>query len=267
MKCFLFRFCELFIFLVIICGGTISESVAGEIRIMPIGDSITRGAYLVYTGLPNKKGGGWRKLLQDKLQKKGITYEFVGELDYFSYGDHGVVDPNFSPNHHGLAGFSCRKILNGGVVPSPQDILRKKGIKQIKVPGVVAAIKHNKPNIILLMAGSNGLNSKDRDILIKTILDHFNGELFVATIPPQKAPRPGWKSVVKFNKSLPGVINKLHYRHKNLFLVDMYSAMNGSDILKDGVHPNQQGNVKIADTWYRAMVKNSRLINHSGHSE
>lgn len=244
----------------ILCLAAIPAYCAGPVRIMPVGDSITRGSYLVYTGLPDKQGGGWRKLLQDKLRKEGIAYEFVGELDYHSYGDKGVIAPGFSPGHHGLAGFSCRQILTGGIVPTPQDVLRLKNVPQIEVPGIVEAIKRNHPDIILLMAGSNGLNSTDRDTLMKTILDHFDGELFIATIPPQKAPRPGWKSVAAFNKSLPTAIEKMRDGHPRLFPVDMYSALNDGDILPDGVHPNQQGNIKIADTWYQSLMENSGVI-------
>ena len=86
------------------------------LRIMPLGDSITRGSYLALydsgplagqpIGLPNPAGGGWRKPLQDKLRAAGVACEFVGELEFGAYGRDGVVDPAFSPRHHGLAG-SC----------------------------------------------------------------------------------------------------------------------------------------------------------------
>ena len=52
------------------------------LRIMPLGDSITRGSYLALydtgpfsgqpIGLPNPAGGGWRKPLQDKLRAAGV---------------------------------------------------------------------------------------------------------------------------------------------------------------------------------------------------
>src|SRR5207249_2281503 len=61
------------------------------LRILPLGDSITRGSYLAQkdgkaTGLPAPDGGGWRKALQDKLRAAGIAFDFVGELNYAAFG-------------------------------------------------------------------------------------------------------------------------------------------------------------------------------------
>lgn len=47
------------------------------LRIMPVGDSITRGTYLGGNALANPLGGGWRKPLQDGLRAAGVTFEFV----------------------------------------------------------------------------------------------------------------------------------------------------------------------------------------------
>lgn len=106
------------------------EAVAGRppLRILPVGDSITRGSYLATQngramGLPHPEGGGWRKGLQDKLRASGIAFDFVGELDFLAYGRDGVVDPAFDPHHHGLAGFGNARILAGGTVPTPDDLL------------------------------------------------------------------------------------------------------------------------------------------------
>ena len=103
--------------------------VSGDapLRIMPVGDSITRGTYMGGNTIANPLGGGWRKPLQDSLRAVGLDFEFVGELDYWAYGLDGVVDPQFFPKHHGLAGFSNTTILNGGVVPTPQEVLDAKG--------------------------------------------------------------------------------------------------------------------------------------------
>ena len=67
------------------------ESNAKPVRILPLGDSITRGSYLAKnngksTGLPHPDAGGWRKPLQDKLRAAGIAYDFVGELRYAAFG-------------------------------------------------------------------------------------------------------------------------------------------------------------------------------------
>lgn len=230
-----------------------AENNGRPIRIMPIGDSITRGTYRGYTALPNKQGGGWRKLLQDKLRKEKISFKFVGELDYWAYGENGVLDPSFSPKHHGLAGFSNAAIRNGGVVPTPADVLAAKGVKEIRVPGIAEALKRHRPDIVLLMSGSNGFNEKERDLLIKTICDNFDGELFVANIIPQQQPRVGWENVAKYNASLPGVVDSFKTTGRHIHYIDMNSVLSADDISRDGVHPNASGMEKIAQTWFISL--------------
>ncbi len=234
-------------------------------RIMPVGDSITRGTYLkTYSdgpyagqaiGLPNPDGGGWRKILQDKLRSANINFEFVGDLNYHSFGNNGIVDPAFQPNHHGLAGFGNKNILTGGVVPTPLDVLDANNVKEISVPDITTAIKKHQPNIILLMSGANGFDAVARDILITTILDEFHGSLFVASITPQKPPRDGYEKVQSYNQSLPIFISSLQKDNKKVYFVDIYSALTDDDITDDGVHPNNTGLYKIAEKWYSEINK------------
>ena len=178
--------------------GTLHAAVlpGKPLRILPLGDSITRGSYLAQKdgraiGLPHPQGGGWRKSLQDKLRAAGIAFDFVGELNYAAFGRDGIVDPGFDPYHHGLAGFSNIGILKGGVVPTPADVLASLGVKEIKVPGIIDVLKKQQPDMILLMSGANGFDVPSRDKLIRTIGETSAAHLFVATILPQKAPRAG----------------------------------------------------------------------------
>jgi hypothetical protein len=231
------------------------EATGVSLRIMPVGDSITRGTYMGSDKLANPLGGGWRKPLQDKLRGAGIPFEFVGELDYWAYGTNGIVAPTFSPQHHGLAGFSNQAILKGGVVPTPKEVLAAKGVQEIRVPGIVEAVARNTPDIILLMSGANGFNAKERDGLIETICSAFSGELFVASITPQKAPRHGWEHVASYNASLPSLVETLQKKGHRIYYVDMCAALMAGDISQDGVHPNTVGLDKIAETWFRALAE------------
>ena len=234
------------------------------LRIMPVGDSITRGTYLkIYTdgpykgqaiGLPNPDGGGWRKILQDKLRSANVCFEFVGELNYHAFGNDGIIDPVFQPHHHGLAGFGNHSILSGGIVPTPQDVLDTINVKEISVPDITTAIKKHQPDIILLMSGANGLDTDARDVLIKTISKTFQGYLFVASITPQKPPRDGYENVLSYNRSLPDFISSLHRDGVNVSFVDMYSALNDDDITNDGVHPNSLGMEKMAKAWFHTLA-------------
>ncbi len=230
---------------------------------MPVGDSITRGSYLarydsgpfagLAIGLPNPAGGGWRRLLQEHLRAAGIDSEFVGELDYGAYGRDGVVDPGFSPRHHGLAGFGNQGILDGGVVPTPQDVLAACGVTEIRVPDIVTVLTKHQPDVILLMAGANGFDAAARERLVRTILAHFNGHLLVATIPPQGPPRPGFEQVEAYNAALPPLVTTLQADGHAVTWVDVHVALTPADLLPDGVHPNAEGMRKIAAAWWQGL--------------
>jgi lysophospholipase L1-like esterase len=226
---------------------------APSVRIMPVGDSITRGSYLVPIGMPNPRGGGWRKALQDRLRAAGVRFEFCGELDYMAYGKDGVVDPDFSPRHHGLAGFGNHGIRVGGPVPTTPDVLAAKGVKELVVPGIVEALKRNRPDILLLMSGANGFDSKERELLVREICANFKGELFVSTITPQKPPRAGWEQVKAYNAPLPALIEAMKKEGAHVHYVDMFAALTPEDISEDGVHPNAGGMEKMGNAWFAAL--------------
>ena len=233
------------------------------LRILPLGDSITRGSYLTLkdgkaVGLPQPDGGGWRKGLQDRLRAAGIAFDFVGELDYLAYGRDGVVDPDFDPHHHGLAGFSNSRILSGGTVPTPPDVLAARGATEITVPPLADVLTREKPDVILLMSGANGFDAAARDRLIRTIGEKSGAHLFVATILPQKAPRAGWENVDAYNASLPAVVAAQQAAGTRITLVDMHAALTPDDLLPDGVHPSRAGMEKIAAVWFAALTGQPR---------
>ena len=240
-------------------------AVAGRapLRILPVGDSITRGSYLTLKdgkafGLPQPDGGGWRKGLQDRLRAAGIAFDFVGELDYLAYGRDGVVDPDFDPHHHGLAGFSNSRILSGGTVPTPPDVLAARGATEITVPPLADVLEREKPDVILLMSGANGFDAAARDRLIRTIGEKSGAHLFVATILPQKAPRAGWENVDAYNASLLAVVAAEQAAGRRITLVDMHASLTSDDLLPDGVHPSRAGMEKIAAVWFAALTGQPR---------
>lgn len=236
---------------------------ARVLRILPLGDSITRGSYLKVSadgpdkgkaiGLPHRDGGGYRKPLQDKLNEAGIAFDFVGELDYGAYGANAKVDPTFDPDHHGLAGFSNARILSGGAVPTPIDVLDQQGIRQLTVPGIAEVLKDHQPDVVLLMSGANGFNSTDRDRLIRAIGEHNSAYLFVATLLPQKPPRAGWDQVSEYNESLASIVEVQKKAGRKIAMVNMYEAISTDELLSDGVHPTKAGMAKMAEVWFESM--------------
>ena len=236
-----------------------------KLRILPLGDSVTRGSYSGLAlkdgkaiGLPNPDGGGYRKPLQDRLRAAGVAFDFVGELSYGAFGREGVVDASFDPDHHGLAGFGNGNILTGGTVPTPADVLAALGAEKVTVPGIVPVLERQQPDIILLMSGTNGFDASARDKLIRTIGEHSMAHLFVATILPQKSPRAGWEKVDAYNASLPAIVDEQKKAGRRITLVDMHAAITADDLLPDGVHPTKAGMEKMAGVWFAAIETSLR---------
>ena len=249
----------------------VAQNQDRPVRILCVGDSITRGTLLgrydsgpykgQAMGLPNPQGGGYRKYLQDMLREAGIRYEFVGQLTFGAYGKDGVVDPDFSPNHPGLPGFGCEGIMLGHrPLPTLQDVLDMQGGQTTVVKDIAAVLNEYRPDVVLLMAGSNGHNAKARDELIGKIVENFKGPLLVATSPPQKAPRYDWEKTTEFNASLPETINRLNATGAQLQMVDVFHAVQESGITDDGVHPNAEGQKAIATAFFGVLEPTLRNL-------
>ena len=246
---------------------TSSSVVVAEgqpLRIMPLGDSITRGSFLARygsgpfsgqaIGLPNEQGGGYRKPLQDKLRAAGVKFDFVGGLDYYAFGRQGKVAAEFDPDHHGLAGFSNKMILSGGKVPTLKDVLADRNVSEITVPGIVEVLEQTQPDVILLLSGANGFDVAARENLVRTIGATSKAYLFVGTILPQYPPRPFAEQVAAYNAALPALIEKQRASGQRIRLVDIHAQITAEDLLPDGVHPTRAGMHKIADAWYDAIA-------------
>ena len=151
-------------------------------RIMAMGDSNTYG---IIDKL-NRESGGYRIKLDQKLEAAGYQSDFVGTLSS------GPAPDN---QHEGYNGQTL-------------DWLALKAHQVVPI---------HKPDVILLMAGSNDLKTdslatmktemaKLLDVLSK---DAPNATILVATLPP---PQPGNTSgqstalAAEFNKALPGIV-------------------------------------------------------------
>ena len=140
-------------------------------------------------------------------------------------------------------------------VPTPKDVLDAAGLTQLAVPGIVTVLKEQKPDLVLLMCGSNGFNAPETQRLIESILGVLSGQLLVATIPPQRPPREGWQQVNAYNAALTAIVAEQVRKGGKLRLVDMHTAVSPENLLEDGVHPNRQGMEKMAEVWLKAIME------------
>jgi Ca2+-binding RTX toxin-like protein len=204
------------------------------LKIMPFGDSITYG--IISTGtVKDKESGGYRVYLWDSLlQTQDLAIDYVGSIQS------GPL--NFPDRDH--AGFGGETI----------DYLNSvdEGL-----------LNTYKPDVILLMIGTNDSQIKTADqmisdlrsLLISIATNAPGVTIFVAAIPPNHDAEEN-AVAQQYNAMIPGLVAELGDTHSIIF-VDT-SDLTLDDItpppIDSGVHPTAAGYEKLAGLWLDAII-------------
>ena len=216
-------------------------TTAGEtrqIRVMPLGDSITDGFTVA---------GGYRTPLWYMLRDKGIVdqIDFVGPNGW--YVD-GVVDYN----HAGYSGYSIA------------DCPGRSGIYNF----IDWLMQEYPADVVMLQIGTNDIISSyeldsagDRlELLVDSILTYIpeGGMLYVSTIPYMDADVTTYTdaytaeemdaAVDAYNDKVKALVTKKQSEGKSVTQADVNSVLTKAD-LSDGVHPSEDGYKKMAEYW------------------
>jgi lysophospholipase L1-like esterase len=174
---------------------------------MPLGDSITRGP-ATSSDWDGRSSGGYRRPLAQLLAAAGQHIDFVGSQSHGRSSD---------AEHEGHGGFRIDQLASG-----VDDWL------------TAAA-----PDVVLLMAGTNGVRWKyddpadyaaELDELIGRIFRRMRGEVHVslASIPPILAPDQhflnNWKVEI-FNAHLPAIVDKYRAAGRRISFVDVHAVL------------------------------------------
>ncbi|SRR6266545_587281 len=213
--------------------------------IMPVGDSIT-------AGYPTPETGGYRVPLFHLAHAALQSITFVGSL---ASGPDMVDGVPFPRSHEGHSGFIIDTDLDASQI--------RNGISQF----FPERITTYKPHIILLMIGTNDVNTGQTMIpaRLANLMDTMLAAdpkllLVVAQIVPQQKANPDTFniSIREFNAAIPGLVKARADAGKHVTMVDMYGAFTSNPnystaYLADRLHPNPAGYAVMADTWYRAI--------------
>jgi len=208
---------------------------------MPFGDSITQGYNVT---------GGYRAPLFHLARQAGHTITFVGSAsDYSPAMVDGVA---FPPNHEG----------HGGYTIDNNSSHNTKGIS----PLVSSSMKNYTPNIITLMIGTNDINGNidvgSAPTRLGALLDSIyaaNTDVLIILAQIVPTTNDGTNQAVStYNAAIPALVSARTGMGRHLILVDMYTAFTKDSSYKttlmgDGLHPNQAGYNRMADTWYAAL--------------
>lgn len=210
-----------------------SFTVAAQVRIMPLGDSITAGP------------GCWRAFLWNQLQTAGYTnIDFVG-----SVSDGGGCNSGFSYDfdHEGHGGFSATGIADNNQLPPwlsaarPDIVLMHLGTNDMW-GGYVPL--QNKLNAITKLVGQMRAHDPNMKIIVAQIIP----------MSPSNCPTCA-ADVVAFNNAIPGWAAGLTTAQSPIVVVDQWSGFDVVADTYDRVHPVTSGFVKMANRWFPAVAQ------------
>lgn len=200
----------------------LAQEAAAQLKIMPLGDSITDGD-------KSSDLGGYRSRLSGNFQSSGHQTDFVGSL---SSGT-GFFDTQ----HEGHGGFQADEIRDN----------------------VLTYLAANPPQAVLLMIGANDITTGQAASAIRDeiseILDRikqFNPktEIYQATITRRKDGKQAQAD--QLNTLIRQLVNTKQGQGFDITLVDIDNLVNAD--LADNLHPNDAGYQKIADKFYAAII-------------
>ncbi len=212
-----------------------TATIADEMKIMPLGDSITYGDSFADNENPRPESArhAYRNYLYYDLQDAGYEADFVGSV---RAGD--SVSPPFDPDNEGHPGWTSYRIAD-----HVEDFLNE-----------------NHADVVLLHAGTN--DHSDSIHGIENILgwiDYYEVKAHkkVTVVLAQIINRQeNDTSINKFNANLIKMANQRIAAGDDIVMVNMENdaGLNSHDYA-DLTHPNSSGYNKMASVWFKALIK------------
>ena len=229
-------------------GSLVKPAVAdAPLRIMALGDSITAG---VSTGGGASSEGGYRGMLGRMLLRNGITAQFVGTR-------HDYSSAISNREHEGWPGYVLRSFAAD---PGPGQLY-----------GALTrrAMLREKPDVILLMAGTNDLIRLTHRVpgyTMPNVLESMNlllGEIFsidprvrVIVAPVVASPIVSTSDLAAFNDGLAPLVASYAIKGSHITLATAMADAVPRDAIHfpDAIHPSGgDGYGDVARVWLGAL--------------
>ncbi len=218
-------------------------------NILALGNSITNG-----TSMYNS----YRRPLWQLLHTANYNIDFIGSWDKHHMGGN-MPDPDFDMDHDGHSGWTAHHILE------PPDWDKQRGNIDQWLTGY-------KPDIVLIELGTNdvfqcvavvsAMNDLSR-IIDKLRAKNSSVKVLMAKIPPlgsQWSPKKlcgtdtaYGQAIDIFNRSIVSLARSKTMRQSPVIIVDQFTGVDPATDMYDDIHPNEKGEAKMAERWYRAL--------------
>ena len=206
-----------------------------NIKITTIGNSITQA---------EDGYNSYRKELWEQLTLAGYNVDFVGSENK-NKDNNDFLDSNFDPDHEGHWGWRIDEIING-----------RSGEGKLSdwLTGYT-------PDVALIHLGSNDAiqnnsatssASELKQVIDILRQDNPNVTIFLAQLIPTDRSSTNTR-IEQLNNLIPGIVAEKNQANSPVILVDQNSGFNGNTDTYDGVHPNVNGEAKMAQKWFDAL--------------
>ena len=210
------------------------EACDTPVRIMPLGDSITRGVTGSYYET------GYRRSLYLSMTGSGYYIDFVGSQTAGTLLD-------FDREHEGHSGYEADGGLDGGIAPNIFNWL-------VAYPA----------DVVLLHIGTNDISNNEGAAStanqIGQILDNIdtweaaNNDVSVVLARIINRNDGFSSETTALNNQIQAMADARITDGDKIIVVDMETALTYPGNLSDNVHPNDDGYAKMADAWMTDLM-------------
>src|SRR6266404_4387549 len=232
-------------------------SAAHPLKIMAVGDSITDDC---------SANGAWRQYLQPLLDNNGFPFTFVGRVQ-------SSAALSFTKVRH--EGYCGAVIAAPGVLDYPVHGYDGTNVYLQKI--VADALNANTPDLILILIGANDIGrgrdpyrvaTNDMPNLLALIFSKVPAAVVILAKATtlQDGSILGYgayaTNVPIYNAALQKMVNQRQAAGQNVFLADMFSAVDYSTMFNgDHVHTNNSGLIAIAREWFARIQSITQRTN------
>lgn len=218
-------------------------------HILPLGDSITHAEI---------NRASYRYPLWKKLIDAGIKFDYVGsmdtQLDLFSKGETPQPDykgMKFDKDHEGHFAWAAVDINKGA---DPHNKTGSGSLSQwTQKYDFDIALIHLGTNDAFLRIKTDLIMGELKKVIQTLRADNPNAVILLAQLIPAKRQPGDGKAVMDVNAAIPELAAEMNTEESPVILVDQFTGFDVNKDTYDGVHPNAQGEEKMAQRWFEAI--------------